>query len=85
VYSIIVQDGNLFNVCKAELEKQGDGFFTDSSSLWDVPANEIRDCSTDPVHILPDGVDWFGGRSRARLVGRIVLTLADYVWHSCRR
>jgi len=45
VYSILVQDGNLFNVCKAELnEKQGDGFFTDSSSLWDVPEKEIRDC-----------------------------------------
>ena len=61
MYSILVQDGNLFNICRAKLEKQGDGFFTDSSSLSDVPENTIRDCQADPEYILTDGVDRFGG------------------------
>ena len=76
LYSILVQDGNLFNGCKAELEKQGDGFFTDSSSLWDVLENTIRDCQADPVYILIDGVDRLGRRSQAELIGRILPVMA---------
>ena len=72
LYSILVQDGNLFNGSKAELEKHGDGFFTDSCSLWDVLENTIRDCQTDPVYILIDGLDSLGGRSQAEFTGRIL-------------
>jgi len=72
LYSILVQDENLFNGCKAELEKQGDAFFTDPSSLWNVLENTIRDCQTDPVYILIDGVDRLGGRSQAELIRRIL-------------
>jgi len=72
LYSILVQDGKLFNGCKAELERQGDGFFTDSSSLWNVLENTIRDCQTDPVYILIDGVDRLRGRSQAELIRRIL-------------
>ena len=49
LYSILQQDGSLFNGCKAELEKQGDRFFTNPCSLWKVLRKAIEDCHADPV------------------------------------
>ena len=72
LYGILQQDGNLFDGCKAELEKQGDRFFTNISSLWKVLQKAIRDCRTDPVYILIDAVDGLGGRSHGELIKRIL-------------
>ncbi|PUU84183.1 hypothetical protein B9Z19DRAFT_1118285 [Tuber borchii] len=72
LYSILEQDGNLFVGCKAELAKQGDGCFTDPSSLWKILKKVIWDCQTGPVYILIDGVDGLGGRSQSELIGRIM-------------
>ena len=72
LYSILQQDGNLFGGCKAELEKQGDRFFTNPVSLWKVLRMTIRDCRTDPVYILIDGLDGLKGRSHRELIGRIL-------------
>jgi len=72
LYSILQQDGNLFNGCKAELEKQGDRFFTNPSSLWRVLRKAIRDCRTDTIYILMDGLDGLGGKSQGELIGRIL-------------
>ena len=72
LYSILQQDGNLFDGCKTELERQGDRFFTNPSSLWKVLRKAIRDSQTDPVYILIDGVDGLGGRSHEELIGRIL-------------
>ena len=72
LYSILEQDETLFDGCKAELEKQGDAFFSDPSSLWNVLENTIRDCRTDPICILIDGVDKLSGRSQVELIGRIL-------------
>jgi len=55
--SILQQDGNLFDGCKAELQKQGNRFFTNPGSLWKVLRKAIKDCRTDPIYILIDGVD----------------------------
>ena len=48
---------SLFDGCKAELERQGDRFFTNPFSLWDVLGKSIKGCRTDPVYILINGVD----------------------------
>jgi len=72
LYSILQQDGNLFDGCKVELGKQGDRFFTNPSSLWKVLRKAIQDCQRDPVYILIDGVDGLGGRSHEELIGRIL-------------
>ena len=72
LYSILQQDGNLFDGCKAELGKQGNRFFTNQCSLWKVLSQAIRDCQTDPVYIIIDGVDGLGGRSHEELMGRIL-------------
>ena len=61
LYSILQQDGNLFDDCKTELGKQGDRFFTNACSLWKVLRKAIKDCQIDPVHILIDGADGLGG------------------------
>jgi len=72
LYSILQQNGNLFDGCKAELGKQGDRFFTNPSSLWKVLRKTIEDCQTDPVYIFIDGVDGLGGRSHEELMRRIL-------------
>ena len=72
LYSILQQDGNLFDGCKAELGKQGERFFTNPSSLWKVLRKAIQDCQSDPVYILIDGVDGLGGRSYEELMRRIL-------------
>ena len=72
LYSILAQDGNLFDGCKAELGEKGDGFFADPSSLWKILKKVIRDCRTGPVYILIDGVDGLRGRSQSELIGRIL-------------
>jgi len=72
LYNILQQDGNLFDGCKAELGKQGDRFFTNPSSLWKVLRKAIRDCNTNPVYILIDGVDKLGGRSHEELISKIL-------------
>ena len=72
LYSILQQDGNLFDGCKAELGKQGNRFFTNACSLWKVLRKAIKDCQTDPVYILIDGVDGLGGRSHGELMGKIL-------------
>ena len=72
LYSILQQDGNLFDGCKAELGKQGDRFFTNPCSLWKVLRKAIRDCHTNPVYILIDGIDGLGGRSHEELISKIL-------------
>jgi len=57
LYGILQQDGNLFDGCKAEIQKQGNRFFTNLDSLWRVLRKAIQDCKTDPIYILIDGVD----------------------------
>ena len=72
LYSILQQDGSLFDGCKAELGKQGDRFFTNPCSLWKVLRKAIQDCQTDPVYIIVDGVDGLGGSSHEELIRRIL-------------
>ena len=77
LYSILQQDGNLFDGCKAELGKQGDRFFTNPCSLWKVLRRAIRDCQTNPVYILIDGIDKLGGRSHEELISKILLQIKN--------
>jgi len=72
LYSILEQDGNLFDSCKAELEKQGDRFFTNPCSLWKVLRKAIKDCQADPIFILIDGLDGLGGRLHGEVIERIL-------------
>jgi len=72
LYSILQQDGNLFDGCRAELEEQGDRFFTNPCSLWQVLRKAIRDCRTDTIYILIDGLDGLGESSQGELIGRIL-------------
>ena len=72
LYSILQQDGSLFDGCKAELGKQGDRFFTNPSSLWKVLRKAIRDCHRNPVYILIDGLDMLGERSHEALISKIL-------------
>jgi len=72
LYSILEQDGNLFDGCKVELEKQGDRFFTNPCSLWKVLKKAVRDCQTDPLYILIDGLDGLGGRLHGEVIERIL-------------
>ena len=72
LYSMLQQDGSLFDGCKAELGKQGDRFFTNPCSLWKVLRKAIRDCHTNPVYILIDGMDKLGGRSHEELINKIL-------------
>jgi len=75
LYGILQQDG-IFDGCKAELETQGDRFFTNPSSLWKVLGKAIEDCHTDPVCILIDGIDGLKPTLCKDLITRIV-GLAD--------
>ena len=72
LYSILQQDGHLFDGCKAELEKQGDRFFINLCSLWKVLRKAIKDCRTDSVYILIDGVDGLKENLCKELIGRIL-------------
>ena len=74
LYGILEQDGTLFNGCKAELQKQGDRFFTNPSSLWKVLRKAIQDCKTDHNHIyiLIDGVDGLRESLCKELIERIL-------------
>jgi len=74
LYGILQQDGTLFNGCKAELQKQGDRFFTNPSSLWKVLRKAIQDCKTDHdhVYILIDGVDGLRESLCKELIERIL-------------
>jgi len=72
LYSILQQDGSLFDGFRAELERQGDRFFTNPSSLWEVLGKAIKDCRADPVYILVDGVDELKESLCKDLIGRIV-------------
>jgi len=76
LYGILQQDGSLFDGCKAELETQGDGFFTNPSSLWKVLREAIKKCHTDPIFVLIDGIDGLQATLCRDLIGRI-LGLAD--------
>ena len=70
--SIREQDENLFNRCKAELERKGERLSNNTSSLWKVLETTIRDCQADLVYILIDGVDGLGGKSSGDLIERIL-------------
>ena len=70
--SIREQDENLFNRCKAELERKGERLSNNTSSLWKVLEATIRDCQADLVYILIDGVDGLGGKSSGDLIERIL-------------
>ena len=72
LYSILQQDGSLFVGCKAELERQGDRFFTNLSSLWKVLQKAIKDCRADPVYILIDGIDGLKESLCKELIGRVL-------------
>ena len=70
--SIREQDENLFNRCKAELERKGEKLSNNISSLWKALESTIRDCQADLVYILIDGVDGLGGKSSGDLIERIL-------------
>ena len=72
LYSILQQDWSLFDNCRAELERQGDTFFTNPSSLWEVLEKAISDCRADPVYIVIDGVDRLKESLYKELIGRIL-------------
>ena len=72
LYNILQQDGNLFDGCKAELGRQGDKFFTNACSLWKVLRKAIRDCHTNPLYILIDGLDKLRGKSHEELISKIL-------------
>jgi len=72
LYNILQQDTKLFDGCKAEIEKQGEGFFTNPCSLWKVLRKAIQDCKTDPLYVLIDGVDRLQGKSNEKLISRIL-------------
>ena len=72
LYTILQQDGNLFDGCKAELEKQGDRFFTNPCSLWKVLRKAIKDCRTDPIYILIDGINGLKESVCKELIGRVL-------------
>ena len=72
LYSILQQDESLFEGCKAELEKQGDRFFTNPSSLWKVLQKAIKDCETSPIFILIDGIDGLKESLCKGLIGRLL-------------
>ena len=72
LYGVLQQDGSLFDGCKAELEKQGDRFFTNLSSLWKVLRKAIMDCRADPVYILIDGIDGLKESLCKEFIGRIL-------------
>ena len=57
LYSILQQDGGLFDSYRAELTEQGNMFFTNPYSLWKVLRKAIQDCRTDPIYMLIDGID----------------------------
>ena len=72
LYGILRRDGNLFDGCKAELEKQGDRLFTNPFSLWKILRNVIQDCHTDNIYILIDGIDGFEEVLSSELIGQIL-------------
>ena len=72
LYGILQQGRSLFDGCKAELEKQGDRLFTNLCSLWKVLRKAIKDCRTDPVYIIIDGVDGLKESLCKELIGRIL-------------
>jgi len=72
LYAILQQDGNLFDGCKAEIQKQGNRFFTNLGSLWRVLRKTIQDYKTDPVYILIDGVDGLRESLCKELIERIL-------------
>jgi len=72
LYTMLRQDGNLFDGCKVELKRQGDRFFTNQSSLWKVLRKAIEDCHADPICILIDGIDGLQGTLCKELIERIL-------------
>jgi len=72
LYSILEQDRNLFDGCKAELEREGDRLFTNPGSSWKILGKVIQDCQTDPIYVLIDGVDALVSKSHKELMGRIL-------------
>jgi len=53
----IQQQYGIFDNWRAELETQGDRFFTNPNSLWKILREAIKKCHTDPIFILIDGID----------------------------
>jgi len=72
LYVLLQQDGNLFDGCENELQRQGDRFFTNPYSLWKVLRKAIKDCPTDPIYVLIDGVDELREGLCRELMGRIL-------------
>ncbi|PWW78013.1 hypothetical protein C7212DRAFT_175107, partial [Tuber magnatum] len=72
LYGILQQDGSLFDGCKTELENQGDKFFTNSHSLWNVLGETIQDCPPGDVYILIDGIDGLKESLCEGLIGRVL-------------
>jgi len=75
LYGIFQQDEALFDYYRAELEKQGNIFFTNLYSLWKVLGKAIEGCRTDPIYILIDGVDGLGEKLCKDLIVRIQLLM----------
>ncbi|KAG0634630.1 hypothetical protein HOY80DRAFT_1097675 [Tuber brumale] len=72
LYGILQQDGNLFDIWRAEFERQGDKLFTNQSTLWRILKKAIQGCPAGPVYILIDGIDGLGGDLCKELIGRIL-------------
>ena len=87
LHSILQQDSGLLGGCKAEFRIQGKRFFTNQKSLWGVLRKAIRDCKTDPVYILIDGIDGLHESLCKELLGRVLGLMAIgtvKVFLSCR-
>jgi hypothetical protein len=76
LYGILQQDGDLFGDYQKELKAQGNGFFTNPTSLWRVLKKVIRECQTDPVSVFIDGIDGYEESLCEELIGKI-LELTD--------
>ena len=72
LYSILEQDRELFDGCKAELEKEGDRLFTNPGCSWNILRKVIQDCQTDPIYVLIDGVDALVSKSHKELMRKIL-------------
>ena len=72
LYNILEQDSKLFDGCKAEFGKQGNGFFANPRSTWGLLRKAIRDCETDPVYILIDGIDGLRQSLCEELLGMVL-------------
>ena len=72
LYNILERDSKPFDGCRAEFGKQGNRFFANPRSTWEVLRKTIRDCEADPVYILIDSIDGLHQSLCEELLGRVL-------------